>query len=127
VHVERDILARVFHESAPLLGFMGFRQLHGSSKGRALNTCYVRLRGLLRREATEPTSTKSFESGSDRATSIYSVIDGVLLRRLPFRDPSQLVAIWETIPEWKKITMMPPRADIFVLRIIGDAFNTRPI
>jgi hypothetical protein len=39
MHVQRDILRRPFHESRSLLWAMGLRQLHGSSKGRALNMC----------------------------------------------------------------------------------------
>jgi len=35
--VQRDILRRPFHESRSLLWAMGLRQLHGSTKGRALN------------------------------------------------------------------------------------------
>ena len=34
--------------------------------------------------------------GAGAATAIFSVVDAVLLKPLPFRDPSQLVAIWET-------------------------------
>ena len=30
-------------------------------------------------------------------TAVFSLIDGVLLRDLPFRDPDRLVAIWEEI------------------------------
>ena len=36
--------------------------------------------------------------GIGAATSIFSVVDGVLLRALPFDDPSRLVAVWITQP-----------------------------
>jgi hypothetical protein len=37
MHIERDILGGAFHESRSLLWSTDLRQLHGSSKGRALN------------------------------------------------------------------------------------------
>ena len=37
--------------------------------------------------------------GAGAATAIFSVVDTVLLRPLPFRDPDQLVAIWESNAE----------------------------
>lgn len=36
--------------------------------------------------------------GIGAATSIFSVVDGVLLRALPFNDPSRLVAVWIAQP-----------------------------
>src|SRR5687767_11525535 len=37
--------------------------------------------------------------GAGAATAIFSVVDTVLLRPLPFKDPEQLVAIWEANAE----------------------------
>lgn len=39
--------------------------------------------------------------GIGAATAMYSVVDGVMLRPLPFNHPERLVAIWATESDWK--------------------------
>ena len=35
-------------------------------------------------------------------TAVFSVVDGVLLRKLPYRDPDRLVVVWERIRRWER-------------------------
>jgi len=41
-------------------------------------------------------------------TAVFSVIDAVLLRSLPYRDPERLVKIWETLPGSPRIMVSYP-------------------
>jgi predicted permease len=43
-------------------------------------------------------------------TAVFSVVDAVLLRRLPYRDPGQLVLLWETNPSLGTIGERVPAA-----------------
>jgi putative ABC transport system permease protein len=42
-------------------------------------------------------------------TAIFSLVHAVILKPLPFRDPSRLVAIWDTyLPQYDKLGVSPP-------------------
>ena len=59
-------------------------------------------RSLTRRRLFAGVAITTIALAIGSATSIFSVVDAVLFRSLPYRDPGRLVAIWQTFPEWKK-------------------------
>jgi putative ABC transport system permease protein len=60
------------------------------------------VRLLRRRRSYAALAVLTIALGIGAATSIFSVVDGVLLRALPFADPGQLVAVWITQPSLAK-------------------------
>ena len=67
----------------------------------AVRDAYIAIRAWRRRPALAAIAIATIAIGIGAATSIYSVVDGVLLRPLPLPDPSRIVAIWQTYPRWK--------------------------
>lgn len=61
-----------------------------------LQDIHFALRMLTRRPAFASLAIATIGLGIGAATAIYSVVDGVMLRPLPFADPGRLVAIWVT-------------------------------
>ena len=59
------------------------------------------LRSLRRRRGFTAVAITTIALGIGAATSIYSVVDGVLFRPLPYRDANRLIAVWQTYPEWR--------------------------
>ena len=59
-------------------------------------------RSLFRRRAFAVVAIATIALAIGSATSIFSVVDAVLFRSLPYRDPGRLVAIWQTHPQWRK-------------------------
>jgi putative ABC transport system permease protein len=69
------------------------------------------IRTLRRRPTFTVIAVTTIALGIGAATSIYSVVDAVLVRPLPFRDPNHIVAIWQTNAAWKKNEILAAQWD----------------
>src|SRR5690606_28783473 len=58
-------------------------------------------RSIARRPAPALLAAVTFALGIAASTSMYSVVDAVLLRPLPYPEPERLVSVYPTIPEWR--------------------------
>jgi len=59
------------------------------------------LRTLRHRRAFALVAIGTIALGIGATTSIYSIVDGVLLRPLPWREPERLVQVSQIFPKWK--------------------------
>jgi predicted permease len=57
------------------------------------------LRTLGRRPLFTAVAVLTLGLGIGAATAMFSVVNGVLLKRLPFDEPDRLVAVWQTAPD----------------------------
>ncbi|MGV3709084.1 MAG: ADOP family duplicated permease [Gemmatimonas sp.] len=60
------------------------------------------LRVLTRRRSFASIAIATLTIGIGAATAIYSVVDSVLLRPLPFSEPDRIAAVWITQPDFAK-------------------------
>ena len=58
------------------------------------------LRGFVRAPMFTATAVGTLALGIGAVTSIFAVVNGVLLEPLPFEEPDELVAVWHTAPGW---------------------------
>jgi len=59
-------------------------------------------------DSTLPGSRRSSNRGGLRSTSaIFSVVNGVLLRPLPYPDPEGLVRVHELVPQYGRFSVAP--------------------
>lgn len=68
-------------------------------------------RSLLRRPAFAIVAVLTLALGIGTATAIFTVVDGVLLRPLPFPHGEQLVTIWQTDTTWRRQVTLRERWD----------------
>jgi putative ABC transport system permease protein len=59
------------------------------------------LRGLRKRPLFTAVAVGALGLGVGAATTVYTVVDAVLVRRLPYDEPGRLVNVWVTNPEWR--------------------------
>lgn len=77
----------------------------------AIRDAYVAIRAWRRRPMLAAIAITTIGIGIGAATSIFSVVDGVLLRPLPLPEPNRIVAIWQTYPRWRKNDILAPMWD----------------
>jgi hypothetical protein len=93
----------------------GTGRLHGSpaalGDGLGQDVRYV-ARSLARSPAFTVTAVGVIALGVASTTGIFSAVNAVLLRPLPFRDPGRLVMVWEKNPDkgWVQVTAAPANA-----------------
>ncbi len=74
-------------------------QRGGSMKMTGLwNDVRFALRGLFRAPGFTMITIATLALGIGATTAIFSVVNGVLLKPLPFEDQDELVAVWNTVP-----------------------------
>ncbi|MEX2177600.1 MAG: ABC transporter permease [Gemmatimonadaceae bacterium] len=69
--------------------------------GNLLGDVRFALRSLRRRANFTVVALAILTLGVGTSTSVYSVVDGILFRPLPFREPERLTAVWQTYPNWR--------------------------
>ena len=77
----------------------------------SVRDAYVAIRAWRRRPTLAAIAITTIAIGIGAATSIYSVVDGVLLRPLPLPDANRIAAIWQTFPRWKANDVLAPMWD----------------
>lgn len=66
---------------------------------------------MIRRPGFAALAICALALGIGAATAVFSVVDAVLLRPLPYRDPDRLVAIWDKLPRENRATIFASYAD----------------
>ena len=85
------------------------RRRRGGLVDRTERDLMIAVRTLRRRPALTAVAVATFGLGIGANTAMFSVVDAVLLRPLPFAEPDRLVRIWSANPRGiSRNSMSPP-------------------
>jgi putative ABC transport system permease protein len=80
------------------------------------------VRGLARNPGFAAVSILTLGLGIGASVAIFSVVDAVLLRTLPYPNPQQIVRVWEQAPGGRRMNLADPNFDDF--RTQNNTFAT---
>jgi len=106
---------------AALVSFGGVERFKEQARdergGRLLDDVVLDFRYAVRRLRRRPlfatVAALTLGLGMGAATAMFSVVDGVLLKDLPFKESGRLVALWQTMPRLQGIPGDDSRRDIW--------------
>lgn len=76
--------------------------------GRFLSDVRYAFRTLARTPVFTTIAVVTLALGMGANTAIFSIVDAVILKPLPFHDPGRLVAVWDTyLPQYPKLGVSP--------------------
>src|SRR5215470_14022950 len=81
------------------------------------------VRSLVKRPGATLIALVTLALGIGVNTAIFSAVDSVLLRPLPFRDPARLVSVWEKTPALGIQQNQAAPANFFDLRSQNQSFE----
>ena len=100
-------LVRAYAE-VPIKALAARRALRVKSTGtrmRLLDTIFQDIRFALRTLRKRPIYTAvtiaTLGLGIGAATAMFSVVDAVLIKSLPYDEPDRIVSVWQTMPSWE--------------------------
>ena len=90
---------------------------------RLLHDVRYGLRGIFKNPAFAAVALLTLTLGIGATTAMFSVVNAVLLRKLPYQDPGRLVMIRELIPKIDSEPLSVPSPDILDFRDRSQAFS----
>jgi predicted permease len=92
-------------------------QVRGYGWENTIDNLFAELRYATRRLSGNPgfaaVSILTLALGIGASTAIFSVVDAVLLRPLPYPNPEKIVRVWEQAPDGHRMNLADPNFDDF--------------